>query len=79
MKNDEIEALSDFDDWTQNPTVDMQEFINVHKGYCRYVAIDSHVTYLYLLLHDFYDATSDDQCKFLNKMYENRDLMMEED
>lgn len=70
--------MRDFDEWCQTPTIDLQEFINIHKSYCRYVAVDSHVAYVYLLLHDFYDAPSDDQCKFLNKMYENMDLMMED-
>lgn len=79
MKDEETVALKDFDDWCQTPTIDLQEFINLHRSYCRYVAVDAHVQCMYLLLDDFYDAPSDDQNKFLNKLYENRDLMIEED
>jgi hypothetical protein len=78
MKNDEKKALQDFEDWTQNPTIDMQEFINVHKSYCRTVAILSNVKYLSLLLDSYYDADADDQKKFLNKLYETKDLMEED-
>lgn len=78
MKDEERKALQDFDD-TVFDQDDMQEFINTHKSYCRTVAILSKVKYLSLLLDSYYDATTDDQCKFLNTLYENRDLMMEED
>lgn len=77
MKNDERKALTDFAEWTQDTTSDMQKYVNLHRHYCRMTAIDAHVKYLYLLLHDFNDASPDDQFKFMDKMYENRDLMEE--
>lgn len=79
MDNEETAALKDFDRLVHDPNGDMQEFVNTHKSYCRTVAILSHVKYLSLLLDNYYDVPNDDKYKFLDKMYENRDLMMEED
>jgi hypothetical protein len=76
MSEEEKKALTDFEE-TVFDRDDMQEFINLHKSYCRMVAIDAHVKYLYLLLDDFSDAPTDDQNRFMNKLYENRDLMEE--
>lgn len=78
MKDEERTALKDFED-TVFDRDDMQGFINLHRHYCHYVAVDAHVTYIYLLLNDFNEASSDDQNRFMDKLYENRDLMMEED
>lgn len=75
MKNDEEAALSDFDRLTRDKNGDMREFINTHRYYCRTVAIEAGVHCLYLLLDSYYDAPVDDMHKFLNKLYENRDLM----
>lgn len=77
MKDEEKAALKDFED-TVFDKDDMQEFINCHRSYCHYVAVDAHVKYIYLLLNDFNEALDDDRNRFLNKLYENRDLMMEE-
>ena len=77
MKNDEEAALKDFDRLTRDKNGDMQEYINTHRSYCRTVAILSHVKYLYLLLNNYYDVPNGDKFKFLDKMYENRDLMEE--
>lgn len=74
MKDEERTALKDFED-TVFDRNDMQEFVNLHRHYCHYVAIDAHVKYLYLLLHDFNEAPSDDVDRFMNKLYENLDLM----
>lgn len=74
MKNEERKALKDFEN-TVFDQDDMQEFINTHKSYCHYVAIDAHVEYVYLLLDDFNDSHSSDQNRFMNKIYENRDLI----
>lgn len=78
MNDEETAALKDFDDWTHDPVSDMQEFINTHRSYCRMVALQAHVHCLYLLLDDFYDSPIDDQNVFLNQLYENRDLAMED-
>ena len=77
MDNDEIKALKDFDKLTCDSNGDMQEYINCHKSYCRTVAILSNVKYLSLLLDNYYDVPEDDKYKFLDKLYENRDLMEE--
>lgn len=79
MKNEEKEALKDFDRLTRDKNGDMQEFVNCHKSYCRTVGILSHVKYLSLLLDNYYDVPEDDKYKFLDKLFENRDLMMEDD
>lgn len=78
MDNDEIKALVDFDRLTRDKNGDMQEYVNMHRSYCRTVAILSNVKYLYLLLNNYYDAPQDDKYKFLDKMFENRDLMEED-
>jgi hypothetical protein len=78
MENDEIKALVDFDRLTRDKNGDMQQFINLHRSYCRTVAILSHVKYLSLLLDNYYDAPTDDKYKFLDKMYQNKDLMEED-
>ncbi|WP_063515660.1 hypothetical protein [Schleiferilactobacillus harbinensis] len=78
MDNDELKALKDFDRLVHDPNGDMQEFINLHRNYCRTVEILANVRYLYLLLNNYYDVPNDDKYKFLDKLFENRDLMMEE-
>lgn len=78
MDNDEIKALKDFDKLTRDSNGDMQQFINCNRNYCRTVAILAKVKYVSLLLNNYYDTPNDDKFKFLDKMYENRDLMMEE-
>lgn len=77
--NDEAgKALKDFDELVNGGNGSMQEFINTHRYYCRMVAIEAKAKYLSLLLDDYYCSDTDDQKKFLNKMYENRDLMEED-
>ena len=77
MKDEEIKALQDFDD-TVFDQDDMKEYINLHKYYCRTVAVLANVRYLSLLLDDYNDADKDDQKRFMNKLYETRDLMEED-
>ena len=77
MKDEEIKALQDFDD-TVFDQDDMKEYINLHKNYCRTVAVLANVRYLSLLLDDYNDADKDDQKRFMNKLYETRDLMEED-
>lgn len=77
MKDDEEAALKDFGKLTHDPNGDMQEFVNTHKSYCRTVAINAHVKCLYLLMDNYYDAPNDDKYRFLNQLYQNRDLMEE--
>ncbi|GEK06641.1 hypothetical protein [Schleiferilactobacillus harbinensis] len=78
MNEEERKALKDFED-TVFDRDDMQQFVNTHRSYCHYVAIDAHVKYVYLLLNDFANAPVDDKNRFLNKIYENHDLMEEND
>lgn len=75
MKDEERKALKDFDKLTRDSNGDMQEYINCHRSYCRTVAILASVRYLSLLLNSYYDADKDDQKRFMNKLFENRDLM----
>lgn len=77
MDNEETAALKDFDRLVHDPNGDMQEFVNTHKSYCRTVAILSHVKYLSLLLDNYYDTPRDDMYRFMNQLYQNRDLMEE--
>ena len=78
MDNDEIKALKDFDRLVNDSNGDMQSYINCHRSYCRTVAILSHVKYVSLLLNNYYDVPEDDKYKFLDKLFENRDLMEED-
>lgn len=78
MENEEKEALAEFDRLAHDPHGDMQQFINLNRSYCRTVGILSHVKYLYLLLDNYYDVPNDDKYRFLDKLYENRDLMEED-
>ena len=78
MENEEKTALADFDKLTRDSNGDMQEYVNMHRSYCRTVAILANVRYLYLLLNNYYDAPIDDRYKLLDKMYQNRDLMEED-
>lgn len=71
---EEKTALKDFED-TVFDRDDMQQFVNLHRHYCHYIAIDAHVKYVYLLLNDFNEAPNDDRNRFLNKLYENHNLM----
>lgn len=79
MNNGADKALEDFDELVNGGgSGSIQEFINTHRYYCRMVAMQAKVKYLSLLLGDYYCSDTDDQKKFLNKLYENRDLIEED-
>ncbi|MFT9040164.1 hypothetical protein [Schleiferilactobacillus harbinensis] len=78
MNEEERKALKDFDELTHEPNGSMQEYINLHRYYCRKVAIEAQVKCLNLLIDNYYDSPRDDMYRFLDKLYENRDLTMEE-
>lgn len=79
MNNGADKALKDFDELVNGGgNRSIQEFINTHRYYCRMVAVQAKVKYLSLLIDDYYSSSKDDRYKFLNGLYENRDLVEED-